>query len=153
MVREVQVLHHRLITMKTAEELSNLTDDQLRKLCGEYSGWRRTTDKEFRLYAREWIREIRHEVAHANEFPDYPHDLNAMAKEEETLSEQERADYADELFHLTEPVFQTGTTEDGDPEIATDMFKWLTASARQRCIAFIVTKTNSRVPLRAVGAE
>lgn len=121
----------------TIEELSKLSDEDLRLECASLCGWRKMTKEEFKIHGVDWINDLSREVASHYDLPMYPQNLNAMAKAEETLSEQGRADYADELFALTDPVYQTGVTEDGVPDLATDMCKWLTATARQRCIAFI----------------
>lgn len=134
--------------MKTIEELSKLSHDQLCIECAKsHHGW---VDFDFLYWCEEEIdpkwegRRLHGATSQENHWhlvPDYPVDLNAMHEAEKTLTEQQRADYADELFHLTDPVYQIGVTDDGDPDLATDMCKWLTATARQRCMAFILTKS------------
>lgn len=101
----------------TIEELSKLSDEDLRLECASLCGWRKMTKEEFKLHGVDWINDLRHEVASHYDLPMYPQNLNAMHEAEELLerNDEARAEYEDIL----------------------DRMGRYRASARQRCIAFI----------------
>lgn len=64
------------------------------------------------------------------ELPNYPESLDACAEFEKTLTDAEQPRYALNLWEqLT-----------GAPHIFKDSFKFATATARQRCLAYLKTK-------------
>lgn len=111
------------IRIKVAESLgakwhSVLTTPKIERLVLAFRQW---TD----LGANRWDlpdgRVLSHDV------PNYPEDLNACAEFEAALTDEERRSY---FFHL----FGTQRLEDGD------LWKAVSATARQRCQAYLKTK-------------
>jgi len=70
--------------------------------------------------------------------PDYLNDLNACWQFEETLSMQERTDFADYLWHMVDADF---VDEDGQEVVVLhESFNLVHATARQRCESFLKVK-------------
>lgn len=125
----------------TIEELSKLSDDELRAVCAEICGWRRTTDREFKTHAKEWINDVRHEVANTFDVPMYPQNLNAMHEARATMTEDECKEYNNALMDAKPPR----------REIKTFAERWTWGStAREHCIAFIAVKQSSAATRPAI---
>lgn len=96
------------------------------------------TDEEIRIKVAEamgWHAEKGTTVGHAPngaflcEFPNYPEDLNAANEMEETLSEEERPVYVNNLY-LIALEYQK----------VTGKWRYSSLPARQRCLAYLKTK-------------
>lgn len=116
------------------EELSNLSDDDLRVKCAALCGWE-IIEQDIGFHAEEKF----------GKFPcviyDYPADLNAMHEAENVLpSLEQKADYICTLANLVDMMdaYNWWETADGCARL-------LCATARQRCIAFIATMTATDV--------
>lgn len=114
----------------TIEELSKLSDEELRVRCAELCGWTQ-------LNPGTWEhRDSRMSVWPFSSVPNYPADLNAMHEAEKTI--EHLPDY---LFRVREVVgpFPEAQSE-WDDHWWSDV---VLATARQRCIAFIAVKQSA----------
>jgi hypothetical protein len=122
----------------TIEELSKLSDEELRVMCAEAAGWTPNG-------AGYWHRGNKSASLHGEVFdgcggigsdtpalPCYTTDLNAMADAEAQILLGERRDYENAVARVAEKG-----------RMAERGWLTLTASARQRCIAFISVKQPS----------
>lgn len=133
----------------TIEQLSKLSDEELRVKCAELCGWKPETRK---MYAGEanvngWGLNKHLSLGHRDRkfttsptsFPNYPADLNAMHEAEKTLQHVPTA-RADQRVIYSDALFQLLSQSLGRVALNFDM---LHATARQRCIAFIFTMQQS----------
>lgn len=109
------------------EELSKLSDEELRVRCAELCGYLQWQNKDGTVGG--WKTEDDDDLLDWSP-PNYPADLNAMHEAENTMTEEELYSYDDFLLEQN----MKSNKRDGN---ASD---WLWhATARQRCIAFIAT--------------
>lgn len=103
---------------------SQLTDEQLRIEVAELCGW---TDELPNtgglLLPYRWVNKTTN--TKTLDLPNYPHDLNACAEFEYSMTHQQQGNYAEAIMDL--------------PNIGITQFQCIAATARQRCIAFIQT--------------
>lgn len=123
-----------------------LTDEEIRIKVAESRGWTREPTDIQGLYG--WIspqggfagRYHHPEMPEPYEgdpsVPNYPKDLNACAEFEATLTDEEQQEY---FYQLNEEV---GLVSPRSPAwlLEWSVFKLVTATARQRCLAFLKTK-------------
>lgn len=75
--------------------------------------------------------------------PNYPEDLNACASFEATLTDEEKPCYVGWLnaSHPTSDIFYPDQSERGfNNKLAREVFGLVSATARQRCLAYLKTK-------------
>lgn len=109
---------------------ADMTDDQLRVAVAERMGWKI-------LWPKSWqnrhlsrpdgtcFRPADPRISLADLLPDFPADLNACHEMEETLNDEQKANYAMMLHEMH-----------GTP-LATFWHRVICSTARQRCIAFL----------------
>jgi hypothetical protein len=121
------------------EELSKLSDEELRVMCAELCGWKKETRKRYagghNVQGWGWNTHLelgdtkRYFTVSPQNFPNYPADLNAMHE-----AEGQVPDHLEERWRLNIAVQVDG------PSRSSLKFRIARATARQRCIAFIATK-------------
>lgn len=119
--------------MKTIEELSKLSDEELRVMCAELCGWRTHIARDGVTY---WVAPAE-PTGYGAEPPEYATDLNSMREAWLLLSDGQHESFGialrdqieDEGFYFDDGAFEYGM-----------MARIANATARQRCIAFIATK-------------
>lgn len=104
-----------------------LTDEEIRIKLAEACGWKPTTDGGICWDSNG--------KAILNP-PNYPADLNSCAEFEKTLTTEEQQEY---FYQLNEEV---GLVSPRSPAwlLEWSVFKLVTATARQRCLAYLKTK-------------
>lgn len=96
-----------------------MTNDEIRIKVAEAMGFTNTSFVCWRGHLDGYERRI----------PNYPEDLNACAEFEATLTDDEWTDYLNQLYFIT---FKVGA-KDRDRQA-------VSATARQRCLAYLKTK-------------
>ena len=122
----------------TLEQVKALTDDEIRIKVAELMGWERFPDKDMPFGHTYWARfEHGHfkkdTTEHGNKLPDWPRDLNACSEMEKTLW------HTPEMWLNYVNLLQTRKDYDNGAACA-----WVSATARQRCEAFILTREEVR---------
>ncbi len=128
-----------LLELGTSEE----GKARLRVMLAELVGWIDTKEKWHGFH--KWTHPngqtyFGQKEDHLSCLPNFCADLNAVHAVEETLTDQQQADYADALWHLVDPVEEIGEPDDdGIPNLVTNMFKTVHITALQRTVALILT--------------
>lgn len=131
--------------MKTIEELSKLSDEELRVLCAKLCGWTdiKNCTRNLRLDPDGVQRTgVSPKASHKGGWieyeilPNYPADLNVMHEAVKGMTMDEQSDYWDALIQTA-----TGLSlAEFDPLNEYSLLEIANATARQRCIAFIFAK-------------
>lgn len=135
----------------TLDDISKLSDDELRVKVAELCGWGITENlgSSGGVLARQpngqtlWDQAyLNKHQALVNEAPNFPGDLNAMAEARKTLNQSERDIYS-KILHFTIPHSYIAPQYEG--EIQWDeYYEIVDADARSHAIAFIATKEGVR---------
>jgi hypothetical protein len=119
----------------------NLTDEEIRIKVAEAMGWTNITAFHF-----EDVVTGKPKILHKGDcpaleiedqwLPNYPESLDACAEFEKTLTDEEQQEY---FYQLNEEV---GLVSPRSPAwlLEWSVFKLVTATARQRCLAYLKTK-------------
>jgi len=107
-----------------------MTDPAIRIACAEACGWKDINPKHGAPIGRPADWDTERDTRWFN-LPDYPNDLNACAQFEATLKYEEQPVY---LLHLKRVLMRTSPTQSAAE------FEQTTATARQRCEAFLKVK-------------
>ena len=110
----------------------NLTDEEIRIKAAEAMGWKWNTSTDIggKAFPECWIHDDHGFAWHIVDLPNYPADLNACAEFEKSLTEEEHLRYRVRLWNV---VITEGDETTWDRQ-------FISATARQRCIAFLKTK-------------
>lgn len=133
--RQTPTLHHPM----------NLTDDEIRIKVAEACGWYPVAYSQSPDHATayKWKHPDGREGWGFSAAPNYPQDLNACAEFEQTLKGFQADLYADILTSLVEASLINGKRPEnvGSPHLSWHgVFQIATATARQRCLAYLKTK-------------
>lgn len=111
----------------------NITDEEIRIKVAEACGWEVISDT---LCNVKPDKNGDPEIEPIAPLPNYPESLDACAEFEKTLTTEEQQEY---FYQLNEEV---GLVSPRSPAwlLEWSVFKLVTATARQRCIAFLKTK-------------
>lgn len=108
-----------------------LTDDEIKSLIRKSQGW---TELKEGPHPYGW--RLGDEWHYLHNVPNYPGSLDACAEFEKTLTTEEQQEY---FYQLNEEV---GLVSPRSPAwlLEWSVFKLVTATARQRCLAYLKTK-------------
>jgi len=108
----------------TLDEVTAMTDEQVRIKVAELLGWRPYSANKNEDPDELWLLNT-----YSNVLPKYHSDLNACREMEDTMSHRNKRLFVVQLSYVLSPA------------ISPQSFRLIHATARQRCEAFILTRS------------